>query len=134
MTITDTEFFESVATLHAFGLPRKDTWELRYWYRAIESAGLTNSQVQEATLQITKNTIKFWDTDNIPARIIELAAQNAEERSQIALKQQFLLAYDKDKAEKMAILESYGATEEERGKNQAAIKFEIRRMLKRSFK
>ena len=115
--ITYKEFIEEVATLYAFGLPMKDEWELVYWHRAIAAAGLTVDQVKPAILRITQNTTKFWDTDNIPAMIIETAAQIQTERNQAALSKRLQLEDARAKAERKQIEESYGGTEEERQVN-----------------
>ena len=128
--ITYKEFIEEVATLYAFGLPMKDEWELVYWHRAIAAAGLTVDQVKPAILRITQNTTKFWDTDNIPAMIIETAAQIQTERNQAALSKRLQLEDARAKAERKQIEESYGGTEEERQVNRA----KIQKLLKECFR
>ena len=128
--ITYKEFIEEVATLYAFGLPMKDEWELVYWHRAIAAAGLTVDQVKPAILRITQNTTKFWDTDNIPAMIIETAAQIQTERNQAALSKRLQLEDARAKAERKQIEESYGGTEEERQVNRAKIQKLLKECLR----
>ena len=128
--ITYKEFIEEVATLYAFGLPMKDEWELVYWHRAVAAAGLTVDQVKPAILRITQNMTKFWDTDNIPAMIIETAAQIQTERNQAALSKRLQLEDARAKAERKQIEESYGGTEEERQVNRAKIQKLLKECLR----
>ena len=130
MTITYAEFIEQLATLYAFGLPEKDDWEVKYWYRPIESEKLTKDKVEAAILRLTKTTTKFWDTDNIPAMIIETAAQIQTERNQAALSKRLQLEDARAKAERKQIEESYGGTEEERQANRAKIQKLLKECLR----
>ena len=129
--ITYKEFIEEVATLYAFGLPMKDEWELVYWHRAVAAAGLTVDQVKPAILRITQNMTKFWDTDNIPAMIIEAAAQIQAERNQAALRERLQLNDTSDRAERKQIEEAAASmSDEEREGNKA----KIQKLLKECFR
>jgi len=118
--ITYEEFIEQLATLYAYGLPQKDEWELVYWYRTIKSEQLTKVRVEEAVLQMTKEHTKFWDTDNIPAMIIQTAKSIEEKKKARALKNRFLLA-DRREEEKKKALASWGGTEEEATANRQKV-------------
>jgi len=121
MTITYEEFIEQLATLYAYGLPQKDEWELVYWYRTIKSEQLTKVRVEEAVLQMTKEHTKFWDTDNIPAMIIQTAKSIEEKKKAQALKNRFLLADKREEEEKKKALASWGGTEEEATANRQKV-------------
>ena len=129
--ITYKEFIEEVATLYAFGLPMKDEWELVYWHRAVAAAGLTVDQVKPAILRITQNMTKFWDTDNIPAMIIEAAAQIQTERNQAALRERLQLNDTSDRAERKQIEEAAAKmSDEEREGNKAKIQKLLKECLR----
>tara|TARA_R100001530_G_scaffold96477_1_gene67039 strand:- start:487 stop:876 length:390 start_codon:yes stop_codon:yes gene_type:complete len=119
--ITYEEFIEQLATLYAYGLPQKDEWELVYWYRTIKSEQLTKVRVEEAVLQMTKEHTKFWDTDNIPAMIIQTAKSIEEKKKARALKNRFLLADRREEEEKKKALASWGGTEEEATANRQKV-------------
>jgi len=119
--ITYEEFIEQLATLYAYGLPQKDEWELVYWYRTIKSEQLTKGRVEEAVLQMTKEHTKFWDTDNIPAMIIQTAKSIEEKKKARALKSRFLLADKREEEEKKKALASWGGTEEEATANRQKV-------------
>ena len=130
MTLTYKEFVEQIAALYAFGMPRKDDWELDYWHRAIAAKELTPAQLGAAVFKITQEQTKFWDTDNIPAKIIEMAAQIQFERNQAALSERLRLEDTKARAERKQIEEEVAKmSDEEREGNKA----KIQKMIKECF-
>lgn len=128
--ITYEEFIEQLATLYAYGLPQKDEWELVYWYRTIKSEGMTKLKVDEAVLEMTKDHTKFWDTDNIPAMIIQTAKSIEEKKKCVAARSQFLLTDKQEKDEDKKALASWGGTEEEAAKNKQKVKEMLRGVFK----
>lgn len=112
-----TEFLEEIAALYAHGLPQKDEWELKYWFRSLEAKGLTAAQVGAAGLRITQETEKFWDNDNIPAMIIKMADQLAAENKTKAFKKR--LALESARREREEFVEM---TDEEREENRKKLR------------
>jgi len=116
--MTFQEFLEEIAALYAHGLPQKDEWELKYWFRSLEAKGLTAVQVGAAGLRLTQEKEKFWDNDNIPAMIIKMVDQIRRENRTQAHKNRLALESKKRKKEELAC----GAmTEEEREENRAKL-------------
>jgi len=72
-------------------------------------------------LQMTKEHTKFWDTDNIPAMIIQTAKSIEEKKKASALKNRFLLADKREEEEKKKALASWGGTEEEATANRQKV-------------
>ena len=130
MTLTYEEFIEQIATLYAYGLPQKDEWEFVYWYRTIKSENLTKVVVEEAVLEMTKVHTKFWDTDNIPAMIIQAAISLEEKKKAIATKNHFLLADKREQDEDKKLLASWGGTQEEAEANQEKVRELIREVYR----
>jgi|TARA_R110002051_G_C8691427_1_gene493112 hypothetical protein len=130
MTITYEEFIEQIATLYAYGLPQKDEWEFVYWYRTIKSENLTKVVVEEAVLEMTKVHTKFWDTDNVPAMIIQTAISLEDKKKAIATKNHFLLADKREQDEDKKLLASWGGTEEEAEANREKTRELIRGVFK----
>ena len=126
MTITYEEFIEQIATLYAYGLPQKDEWEFVYWYRTIKSEQLTKVVVEEAVLEMTKTHTKFWDTDNVPAMIIEAVAAVGEKKKNVSVKNNFLLADKREADSDKKALASWGGTEEEAEVNREKVRELIR--------
>ena len=112
-----TEFLEEIAALYAHGLPQKDEWELKYWFRSLEAKGLTAAPVGAAGLRITQETEKFWDNDNIPAMIIKMADQLAAENKTKAFKKR--LALESARREREEFVEM---TDEEREENRKKLR------------
>tara|TARA_R110002110_G_scaffold176839_4_gene381205 strand:- start:2 stop:394 length:393 start_codon:yes stop_codon:yes gene_type:complete len=130
MTITYEEFIEQIATLYAYGLPQKDEWEFVYWYRTIKSENLTKVVVEEAVLEMTKVHTKFWDTDNVPAMIIQTAISLEDKKKAIATKNHFLLADKREQDEDKKLLASWGGTKEEAEANQEKVRELIREVYR----
>jgi len=130
MTLTYDEFVEQIAALYAFGMPRKDDWELDYWHRAIAAKELTAAQVGAAVLKITQDQTEFWDTDNIPAKIIKVVKEIAEDKKIAAFKNQILLAENREEDEDKKALASWGGTLEEAEANRQKTRELIRGVFK----
>ena len=75
MTVTYKEFIEQIATLYAFGLSQRDEWELKMWHRAISDKNITKKQLSDAVLNMSQTVRKFWETDNVPAQLMELVEE-----------------------------------------------------------
>lgn len=130
MVITKKEWIEQLATLYAYGLPQKDDWELAYWYRTIESEKMTKDSVENAVLEMTKRHTKFWDTDNIPAMIIQTADAIRKKEKLEAHANRMKLAKKKQEEERAMAVASWGGTEEEAKANREKIQTMLKGLLK----
>lgn len=117
--MTYTEFLEEIAALYAHGLPQKDEWELKYWFRSLNAKRLTAAQVGAAGLRLTQEKEKFWDNDNIPAMIIKMVDQIAAENKTKAHKDRLALESKKDKESRR---KAEAMTDKEREENQAKLR------------
>ena len=63
------EFMKGIAVLYAFGMAKRDEWELKIWYQALKDE-MSLDSYEQSCLHLCKNNIKFWETDNIPAQLI----------------------------------------------------------------
>ena len=128
MTITYEEFLEQLAALYAYGLPQKDEYELVYWFRTIQSEGLTRGVVELAVMKLTREQTQFWDSDNIPAMIIKCSREIESQRQATALKDRFLIDCEREKDEDRKALESWGGSEGEAEANQEKTRELIRKI------
>jgi sulfur relay (sulfurtransferase) DsrC/TusE family protein len=130
MTVTYKEFIEQIATLYAFGLSQRDEWELKMWHRAISDKNITKKQLSDAVLNMSQTVRKFWETDNVPAQLMELVEENQQVASRLALKNRLQLEKERHEADCKQIKESFGGTEEEAEENKAKIKAMLRGVFK----
>ena len=69
--ITREDFIKGIAVLYEVGLSRRDDWELNIWYAALVDERVTVDEMTHACTQMVKNHQKFFETDNIPATILD---------------------------------------------------------------
>jgi t-SNARE complex subunit (syntaxin) len=102
---------KGISILYAFGLSVKDDWELSIWHKALMD-DMNPKEFESACMHLAKNNTKFWQTDNIPAQLLEIvrdyrdassAKMKAEKRNQLLLAER--------KADQEA-LSSWGSDEE----------------------
>jgi len=64
------EFMKGITILYAFGLKKKDDWVLKIWFLALKDE-MDLSSYEKACVHLCKYNLKFWETDNIPAQLLE---------------------------------------------------------------
>ena len=69
--ITREDFIKGIAVLYGVGLSRRDDWELNIWYAALVDERVKVDEMTHACTQMVKNHQKFFETDNIPATILD---------------------------------------------------------------
>jgi len=72
------EFMKGITILYAFGMAEKEDWELKIWYRALEDE-MSLETYEQCCIHLCKNNVKFWETDNIPAQLLEVFEETKQE-------------------------------------------------------
>ena len=104
-------FMKGITVLYAFGLATKDDWELKIWYQALKDE-IEAEEYERACFHLCKKNSKFWETDNVPAQLIEVV-----EDSKANTKMKLLEAKAEDdeqrrQRERQEALDSWGSEEE----------------------
>jgi len=111
MTMNWEEFMKGIAILYAFGLAEKDDWELKLWHRAIkDEMGLES--YEQCCIHLCKNNLKFWETDNIPAQLLEIFKEIKQEIKTKLIAQNIEDDHQRRDREKQEAIDSYGSEEE----------------------
>jgi len=105
------EFVKGVTILYAFGLATKDDWELRIWYRALEGE-MGSDEYERSCLHLCKHNTKFWETDNIPAQLMEVAAKFKMERGAKLIAARIESDKQRRERERQEAIDSWGSDEE----------------------
>ena len=110
--MTKNDFSKGIAILNGVGLPVKDDWELAVWHKLLEKNGISYNVFMAACLSLAENTVKFWDTDNIPAMLLEIAKEFKQEKTQKLIAQRNEDEESRRKREKQEAIASYDNPED----------------------
>jgi hypothetical protein len=69
--MTFEEFMKGTTILYAFGMPPRDDWVLQLWFKALQLE-MDVETYEKCCTYLCKTNTKFWETDNIPAQILEV--------------------------------------------------------------
>ena len=76
--MTTEEFDEGILILGACGLKKRDDWELDVWYEALTDE-MDGAEFRACCIHLCKKNLKFWETDNIPAQLLEICEEKRQE-------------------------------------------------------
>lgn len=109
--MTKEEFMKGITILYAFGLKQKDDWELEVWYRAL-SGEMTSEQYEKACIHLARNNMKFWETDNVPAQLMDVVAEFKQERATKLIAQRSEADQQRRQRERQEAIDSYESEED----------------------
>ncbi len=109
--MTYEEFMKGITILYAFGLAEKDDWELKIWFRALQFE-IEPEEYEKACIHLCKNNPKFWETDNIPAQLLEVIESQEIERKSLASKERLLLDQKRRDQQIQEAKDSYDSEED----------------------
>jgi hypothetical protein len=105
------EFMKGILILYAFGLATKDDWELKIWYRALQDE-MSLDNYEHACIHLCKNNLKFWETDNIPAQLIDTYKENKGQIDTKLIGQRNQDEETRRKRERQEAIDSYDSEED----------------------
>lgn len=109
--MTYEQFMKGMTILYAFGMAEKEDWELKIWYRALGDE-MSLESYEQCCIHLCKNNLKFWETDNIPAQLLDVIREGKEKSAAEASKRRLLAEEDNRELARKNAMASYDSEED----------------------